>query len=469
MEERLIRNSLSKTDLMFSKDTLRSRNKNVGISSINKHNAVSSSSSSILMTSKFRSEYAAYRRNDDVVDDVSLHEGNDDEDVEMNRMEVRERERKKRERSTAIVEYSERKKLKEKQEARIPKTQAQALALRRKMENTIQTPDWHPHWKLMRVVSGHLGWVRCIAVEPGNEWFATGSADRTIKIWDLASGTLKLTLTGHIHTVRALQVSPRHPYMFSASEDKQVMCWDLEANRVIRKYHGHLSGVYCMQLHPTLDLLITGGRDSVARVWDMRTRHEIMTLGGHKSSVSSIIAQGVEPQIVTGSMDSTIRYWDLRKGNSTLTLTHHKKGVRAMCMHPKEYTMASGSADNIKKWLFPKGRLMKNFSGHNTIVNTLSVNDDNVLVSCGDDGSMKFWDWKTGYNFQTLDTIVQPGSMESESAIYASTFDMSGSRFITCEADKSIKIYKEDENSTEESDPVDMKEWTALSRKRKRY
>ena len=68
----------------------------------------------------------------------------------------------------------------------------------------------------------------------------------------------------------------------------------------------------------------------------------------------------------------------------------------------------------------------------------------------GDDGSMKFWDWKTGYNFQTLDTIVQPGSMDSESAIYASTFDKSGSRFITCEADKSIKIYKEDEDSTDE-------------------
>ncbi len=45
-------------------------------------------------------------------------------------------------------------------------------------------------------------WVRCVAVDPGNEWFATGSADRTIKIWDLASGQLKLTLTGHIEQVR---------------------------------------------------------------------------------------------------------------------------------------------------------------------------------------------------------------------------------------------------------------------------
>jgi len=55
-------------------------------------------------------------------------------------------------------------------------------------------------------MSGHLGWVRSVAVEPGNEWFCTGSADKTIKIWDMASGTLKLTLTGHINAVRGLAI-----------------------------------------------------------------------------------------------------------------------------------------------------------------------------------------------------------------------------------------------------------------------
>ena len=43
-------------------------------------------------------------------------------------------------------------------------------------------PQWHAPWKLMRVISGHLGWVRCIAVDPSNEWFVTGSGDRTIKV-----------------------------------------------------------------------------------------------------------------------------------------------------------------------------------------------------------------------------------------------------------------------------------------------
>ena len=98
---------------------------------------------------------------------------------------------------------------------------------------TMPKPKWHPPWKLARVISGHLGWVRCVAVEPANEWFATGSNDRIIKIWDLASGQLKLSLTGHVSAVRGLAVSPRHPYLFSCGEDKQVKCWDLEYNKVI--------------------------------------------------------------------------------------------------------------------------------------------------------------------------------------------------------------------------------------------
>ena len=43
----------------------------------------------------------------------------------------------------------------------------------------------------MRVISGHTGWVEAVAVDPSNDWFATGSADRTIKIWcDVTSGFL---------------------------------------------------------------------------------------------------------------------------------------------------------------------------------------------------------------------------------------------------------------------------------------
>ena len=152
-------------------------------------------------------------------------------------------------------------------------------------------PKWHKPYKLYRVIVGHHGWVRCLAVSPCNTYFASGSADRTIKFWDMASGELKISLTGHINSIRGLQFSKQHPYLFSCGEDKSIKCWDLEMNKVIRNYHGHLSGVYCMSIHDGLNVLVSGGRDCAARVWDVRVRKQIHALVGHSHTVGSVITQ----------------------------------------------------------------------------------------------------------------------------------------------------------------------------------
>ena len=84
-----------------------------------------------------------------------------------------------------------------------------SAAVSRRLGSKWPRPVWHAPWRRYRVISGHLGWVRSVAFDPGNEWFATGSSDRTIKLWDLASGQLKLTLTGHIEQVRRRRVRMR--------------------------------------------------------------------------------------------------------------------------------------------------------------------------------------------------------------------------------------------------------------------
>jgi hypothetical protein len=166
---------------------------------------------------------------------------------------------------------------------------------------------------------------------------------------------------------------------------QMVKCWDLEANKVIRHYHGHLSGVYSLALHPTLDVLITAGRDASARVWDMRTKAQVHVLAGHTGTVGVVRAQASDPQVITGSMDSTVRLWDLAAGRTLATLTHHKKSVRALDIHPTEFSFVSGSAggNNIKKWKCPEGTFVCNFSGHDAIINTMSVNAEGVLFSGG--------------------------------------------------------------------------------------
>ncbi|TMW58720.1 hypothetical protein Poli38472_010279 [Pythium oligandrum] len=342
-------------------------------------------------------------------------------------------------------------------------------AIVRRRPTQVPKPKWHAPWKLKRVISGHLGWVRAISVDPTNDWFATGAADRTIKIWDLASGQLKLTLTGHINTIRGLAVSDRHPYLFSAAEDKKVLCWDLEYNKVIRSYHGHLSGVFSLKVHPTLDILVTGGRDAVARVWDMRTKNQIHVLSGHQGTVWGVETQATDPQILTGSSDSTVKLWDLAAGKVMTTLTNHKKGIRALAKSPIDHSFVSGAADNIKKWDAKEGRFLRNFSGHNAIINSVAINQDGVCVSSADNGSMCFWDYATGYCFQKETTKVQPGSLDSEAGIYASAFDQTGLRLITCEADKTIKVWHEDPEASEESHPIDMTQWTKEFTAPKRY
>lgn len=198
----------------------------------------------------------------------------------------------------------------------------------------------------------------------------------------------------------------------------------------------------------------------------MRTKACVHTLTGHTNTVAEVRCQSAEPQVITGSHDCTIRLWDLAAGRSRVTLTNHKKSVRALAIHPTQYTFASGSPDNIKQWKFPDGNFLQNLSGHNAIINSLALNSDNVLVSGADNGSLYFWDWKTGYNFQRMQAAVQPGSIDSEAGIFAMTFDLSNTRLITAEADKTIKIYKEDESATEETHPLN---WRPDIVKKKRY
>ena len=226
--------------------------------------------------------------------------------------------------------------------------------------------------------------------------------------------------------------------------------------------------MYACALHPTLDVLLTGGRDSSCRVWDIRTRTCVHTLTGHENAVSSILTNAADPQVITGSFDSTVRTWDLAAGKVRSVLTHHKKSIRALAGHAREFAFVSAGADCLKKWALPECALVGSFSGHNSIVNALALNADGVLVSGGDNGSLRFWDYATGYSFQDELSKPQPGSLDAEAGIYAAAFDLTGTRLITGEADKTIKVWKEDTSATPETHPIDMDSWTEKVREWKR-
>ncbi|KAI4839053.1 pre-mRNA-splicing factor PRP46 [Plasmodium brasilianum] len=324
----------------------------------------------------------------------------------------------------------------------------------------IKKPKWHFPYKLYRVILGHSGWVNCVDVDISNEWFATGANDRLIKIWDLATCKLKLTLTGHINSIRDIKISKKNPYLFSCGEDNRVKCWDLEYNKVIRDYHGHLSGVYCLSLHPSLDVLMSGGRDAVVRVWDIRTKSSIFVLSGHTGTIMSLCSQSVEPQIVSGSQDKMIRLWDLNNGKCRIALTHHKKSIRSLSIHPFEYSFCSCATDNVKVWYGADAEFDRNITGFNSIINCSLIkqdsyfNDSSILILGSNNGQLHFYDWSSGYKYDTLSNKVVPGTVECENSTLSMTFDKSESRLITTHGDKSIKIWKENEDATPENFPI---------------
>eukprot|EP00762_Andalucia_godoyi_P000019 ANDGO_02333.mRNA.1 Pre-mRNA-splicing factor PRP46 len=345
----------------------------------------------------------------------------------------------------------------------------------------------HPQWKLHRVLGGHQGWVRALCVDPvSNEWFASGSADATIKVWDVATGVLRHSLTnGHTATVRGLAMMVHRPYLFSVGEDRRVLNWDLTTNRIVRDFFGHAQGVYAVAVHPSLDLVFTGSRDKTVRVWDVRSRTCVHTLLGHADGIATVASQSAEPQLVSGSFDKTIRLWDIVAGKCRFVLTHHKRGIRSIVMHHSEYTFAAASADAVKKYTGEQAVYMHDMGSWNTrsfedqqplavvdqsvfdgnsssssaptsasvgsrlpsgstkLIHTMSLSPDNVLAIGTDSGGLHMVDWRSGALFQSLQTIPQPGSLESERAILATCFDMSGSRLFTAEADKTIKVWRE--------------------------
>jgi pleiotropic regulator 1 len=70
-----------------------------------------------------------------------------------------------------------------------------------------------------------------------------------------------------------------------------------------------------------------------------------------------------------------------------------------MVLHHSEYTFASGGSDKIRVWKCPEGHQLRTIQGPQSIVNTLALNQDNVLVSGADDGSLNFYDWESGHCF----------------------------------------------------------------------
>ena len=147
----------------------------------------------------------------------------------------------------------------------------------RPLTPSLTTPDS----PLIRTFTGHNSSVTAVSVTPDGLKAVSASDDKTLKLWDLATGQELLTLTGHNYSVRAVSVTPDGLKAVSASYDKTLKLWDLATGKEIATFIGD-SFMYSCAVSPNSLTIVAG--DSSGKV------HFISVINNQLSVISSLLS-----------------------------------------------------------------------------------------------------------------------------------------------------------------------------------
>ena len=156
----------------------------------------------------------------------------------------------------------------------------------------------------------HQGTVLSVCVSPCGKRIISGSADETIKMWDIDTGACIRTLEGHSDEVRSVCVSPGGKHIISGSADETVKVWNAETGNLLRTLEGHKDSVTSVCVSPG-KRIISGSGDKTVKLWDIETGACIRTLEGHSGEVKSVCVSPCGKSLFSGSSDASIVEWDV--------------------------------------------------------------------------------------------------------------------------------------------------------------
>jgi serine/threonine protein kinase len=298
----------------------------------------------------------------------------------------------------------------------------------------VALPLLKPRYTLL----GHGGSVQAVSFFTNGHSFASGSTDKTVRLWDTSSRralTVISNHSGYTSSVTSIATSSDGHTFASGGTDWTVKLWDFRSGKPKLLLQGHSDRVLAVAYEPSGQYLVSGSGDRTVKFWDLSIEKAILTLSAHTDAVTAIAVSPDGKIIASGSEDRSIVLWDVAKGTKIRTLRAHQNSIQALAFSPDGKTLASGSADKtVKIWDISTGKQVLTLSGHTQRVTSLAFrHDGRVLASGSYDKNIRLWDVTNGAS-QILAGHSEP--------VLSVAFSAKDQTLISGSADKSIIVWR---------------------------
>jgi WD40 repeat protein/tRNA A-37 threonylcarbamoyl transferase component Bud32 len=235
----------------------------------------------------------------------------------------------------------------------------------------------------------------------GRRIIAYGYDDKTIRVWDLATGKELQVLRGHADIIEDVDISPNDKQIVSCSEDRIIKLWDAQTGIETATLRGHIGSVWSVAFSPNGKQIASGSDDMTIKLWDTETGTEVSTLRGHRDSIMSVAYSPDGKRIIAADWSHTIKIWYIATETEVLTLDG-QESTRPVILSPDGKRIASAARDGIRVWDAETGTMLMTIRGHNgSVLDVAFSPDGKTIVSGGRDNTVRIWDAENGNELRT--------------------------------------------------------------------